>query len=200
MNSQLWNSGIEEDKNIARARKRRLHYVSNVYIVSDPSNPENEGKVFLYEYGKKIFDKIMDVMNPGFEDETPINPFDFWSGANFKLKIRQVEGYRNYDKSEFADVSEFQGGDDAKLEAVYNKCHNLGEFVDASTYKSYGELQKKLYEVIGESAVQSTLTTAEQVELEDVAPTPAVEKVVESTTSEGDDDAMSFFAKLAQED
>ena len=201
LNSQLWNSGVEEDKNIARARKRRLHYVSNVYVVSDPSNPENEGKVFLFEYGKKIFDKIMDVMNPGFEDETPINPFDFWGGADFKLKIRQVEGYRNYDKSEFSSVSEFQGGDDAKLEAVYNKCHDLGEFIDPSTYKSYAELQKKLYEVIGESVVQSTLSTAEQVELDEVVKTPTPNPIVEpKVESQESDDAMSFFAKLAQED
>ena len=200
LNSQLWNSGIEEDKNIARQRKRRLHYVSNVYVVSDPSNPENEGKVFLFEYGKKIFDKIMDVMNPGFEDETPINPFDFWGGADFKLKIRQVEGYRNYDKSEFSQVSEFQGGEDARLEAVYNSLHDLGEFVNPDNYKSYAELQKKLYEVIGESVVQSTLSTAEQVELDEVVEPPSVETVVDSKPQEEGDDAMSFFAKLAQED
>jgi len=200
LNSQLWNSGVEEDKNIARARKRRLHYVSNVYVVSDPSNPENEGKVFLFEYGKKIFDKIMDVMNPGFEDETPINPFDFWGGADFKLKIRQVEGYRNYDKSEFSQVSEFQGGEDARLEAVYNSLHDLGEFVNPDNYKSYAELQKKLYEVIGESVVQSTLSTAEQVELDEVVEPPSVETVVDSKPQEEGDDAMSFFAKLAQED
>ena len=200
LNSQLWNSGIEEDKNIARQRKRRLHYVSNVYVVSDPSNPENEGKVFLFEYGKKIFDKIMDVMNPGFEDETPINPFDFWGGADFKLKIRQVEGYRNYDKSEFSQVSEFQGGEDARLEAVYNSLHDLSEFVNPDNYKSYAELQKKLYEVIGESVVQSTLSTAEQVELDEVVEPPSVETVVDSKPQEEGDDAMSFFAKLAQED
>jgi hypothetical protein len=199
LNSQLWNSGRDEDKEVARSRKRRLHYVSNIYVVSDPSNPENEGKVFLYKYGKKIFDKIMDVMQPQFEDETPINPFDFWGGADFKLKIRQVEGYRNYDKSEFSPASEFQGGDDARLEAVYNTLHDLGEFVDPAQYKSYGELQKKLYEVIGEQVIQSTLSTAEQVELDEVVETPVSEPVAQSSNSE-EDDAMSFFAKLAQED
>jgi hypothetical protein len=202
LNSQLWNSGRDEDKEIARSRKRRLHYVSNVYVVSDPSNPENEGKVFLYQYGKKIFDKIMDVMQPQFEDETPVNPFDFWGGADFKLKIRNVEGYRNYDKSEFASVSQFQGGDDAKLEAVYNSVHDLGEYVDPKNYKSYSELERKLFEVLGESVVSSNITTAEQVELDEVTPAPKVDPVVETVPSGNseDDDAMSFFAKLAKED
>jgi len=206
LNSQLWNSGHEEDKNIARARKRRLHYVSNVFVVSDPANPENEGKVFLFEYGKKIFDKLMDVMQPQFEDEQPINPFDFWGGADFKLKIRNVEGYRNYDKSEFSSASEFLGGDDAKLEAVYNKLHDLGEFTDPANYKSYSELQKKLFEVIGEQAVQSTLSTAESVSLDESDDIPmnfsSDPKPAESApaSNNDDDDAMSFFAKLAQED
>ena len=199
MNSQLWNSGRDEDKETARSRKRRLHYVSNIYVVSDPSNPENEGKVFLYKYGKKIFDKIMDVMQPQFQDEKPVNPFDFWGGADFKLKIRQVEGYRNYDKSEFADASEFQGGEDAKLEAVYNTLHDLGEFVDPKNYKSYAELSKKLYEVLGETPVT---TTAEAVSLDETAEpayvAPTAEAVSEPTAE--DDDAMSFFAKLAKED
>ena len=200
MNSQLWNSGRDEDKETARSRKRRLHYVSNVYVVSDPSNPENEGKVFLYKYGKKIFDKIMDVMQPQFQDEKPVNPFDFWGGADFKLKIRQVEGYRNYDKSEFAAPTEFLGADDAKLEAVYNTLHDLGEFVDPKNYKSYAELSKKLYEVLGETPV---VTTTEAVALDEVKEAPVVAPTAEAVTepsSEEGDDAMSFFAKLAQED
>ena len=199
MNSQLWNSGRDEDKETARSRKRRLHYVSNVYVVSDPSNPENEGKVFLYKYGKKIFDKIMDVMQPQFQDEKPVNPFDFWGGADFKLKIRQVEGYRNYDKSEFAAPTEFLGADDAKLEAVYNTLHDLGEFVDPKNYKSYAELSKKLYEVLGETPV---VTTTEAVSLDEVKEAPVVAPTAESVSepTAEDDDAMSFFAKLAQED
>lgn len=205
LNSRLWNSGRDEDKETARSQKRRLHYVSNIYVVSDPANPENEGKVFLYEYGKKIFDKIMDVMQPQFQDETPVNPFDFWGGADFKLKIRNVEGYRNYDKSEFGDTSALLGGDDTQLEAVYNKLHNLGEFVDPSSYKSYEELSKKLYEVLGESAVTQTLTTAESVTLDETDDIPMSFPTAEATTSEpsndeGEDDAMSFFAKLAKED
>ena len=199
MNSQLWNSGRDEDKETARSRKRRLHYVSNVYVVSDPSNPENEGKVFLYKYGKKIFDKIMDVMQPQFQDEKPVNPFDFWGGADFKLKIRQVEGYRNYDKSEFAAPTEFLGADDAKLEAVYNTLHDLGEFVDPKNYKSYAELSKKLYEVLGETPV---VTTTEAVSLDEVKEAPVVAPTAESVSepTAEDDDAMSFFAKLAKED
>ena len=202
LNSQLWNSGRDEDKEVARARKRRLHYVSNIYVVSDPSAPENEGKVFLYEYGKKIFDKIMDVMQPQFQDETPVNPFDFWGGADFKLKIRQVEGYRNYDKSEFADSSEFLEADDAKLEAVYGSLHDLSEFIDPAQYKSYGDLKKKLFEVIGEAEVSNTHTTAESVALDDDIPygdEPGTPTPVEAKSGE-EDDAMSFFAKLAQED
>ena len=201
MNSQLWNSGRDEDKETARARKRRLHYVSNVYVVSDPSNPENEGKVFLYKYGKKIFDKIMDVMQPQFQDEKPVNPFDFWGGADFKLKIRQVEGYRNYDKSEFAAPAEFLGADDAKLEAVYNTLHDLGEFVDPKNYKSYAELSKKLYEVLGEVQVTTAAAAVSLDEKEEdpFAAAPTAEAVSQPSSDEGDD-AMSFFAKLAQED
>jgi hypothetical protein len=201
LNSQLWNSGRDEDKEVARARKRRLHYVSNIYVVSDPGNPANEGKVFLYQYGKKIFDKIMDVMQPQFQDETPVNPFDFWGGADFKLKIRQVEGYRNYDKSEFSGVSEFLGADDAKLEAVYNSLHNLGEYIDPAQYKSYGDLKKKLFEVIGEAEVSNTHSTAESVALDDDIPygdAPSTPTPVEAKSGE-EDDAMSFFAKLAQD-
>jgi hypothetical protein len=201
LNSQLWNSGREEDKQVARDRKRRLHYVSNIYVVSDPGAPENEGKVFLYQYGKKIFDKIMDVMQPQFQDETPVNPFDFWGGADFKLKIRQVEGYRNYDKSEFSEPSEFLGADDAKLEAVYGAIHNLGEYIDPAQYKSYGDLKKKLFEVIGETEVTNTHSTAESVALDDDIPygdAPSEPTPVESK-SEEEDDAMSFFAKLAQD-
>jgi len=205
LNSRLWNSGRDEDKEVARSQKRRLHYVSNVYVVSDPGNPDNEGKVFMYEYGKKIFDKIMDVMQPQFQDEQPVNPFDFWGGADFKLKIRNVEGYRNYDKSEFADPSQLLGGDDTQLEAVYNQLHNLGEFTDPTFYKSYAELSKKLYEVLGDSAVQQTLTTAESVSLDETDDIPmdfpsSTPAASEPTNDDGEDDAMSFFAKLAKED
>ena len=212
LNSQLWNTGRDEDKEIARQRKRRLHHVSNILVVSDSANPENEGKVFLYEYGKKIMDKIMDVMQPQFADETPVNPFDFWGGANFKLKIRQVEGYRNYDKSEFDSASQLFDGDEAKLEEVYNQSYKLSEFTDPSSYKSYAELKKKLFEVIGEAEVATGFTTAQTVEMnttkeavtpnsvessmDEVAPTGSSES--NAVTSEDSEDTLSYFAKLAQ--
>ena len=203
LNSQLWNTGRDEDKETARQRKRRLHHVSNILVVSDSANPENEGKVFLYEYGKKIMDKIMDVMQPQFADETPTNPFDFWGGANFKLKIRQVEGYRNYDKSELDASSPLLNGDESQLEEVYNKLHKLGEFTDPVSYKTYAELKKKLFEVIGEAEVSSSFSTEQTVELNTTreikmdAPTPAADN--NDDQSEGDEDTLSYFAKLASQ-
>jgi|TARA_R100000479_G_scaffold170749_1_gene113714 hypothetical protein len=209
MNSYLWNTGREEDKDIARQRKRRLHYVSNIMVITDQGNPDNEGKVFLYKYGKKIYDKIMDVMQPQFADETPVNPFDFWGGANFKLKIRQVEGYRNYDKSEFDASAPLLDGDDAKLEEVYNQLKSLTEFVDPNNFKSYAELQRKLFEVLGEDGVPG-VSTEVATELNETkepvvdAPAP-VEPAPTATQPEAggsneDDDALSYFAKLAQQD
>jgi hypothetical protein len=203
MNSVLWNSGRDEDKATARDRKRRLHYVTNIMVVSDPANSQNEGKVFLYKFGKKIFDKIMDVMQPQFQDEKPVNPFDFWEGADFKLKIRQVEGYRNYDKSEFASASGLYEGDDEKLESVYNRLFSLQEFLDPKNYKSYAELQAKLARVLGEAA--APLSTAESVTLDETAPSPSfpTESAPAPQSSEAssskEDDTMSYFAKLAQE-
>ena len=204
MNSVLWNTGRDEDKAIARERKRRLHYVTNIMVVSDPSNPASEGKVYLYKFGKKIFDKIMDVMQPAFQDETPVNPFDFWEGADFKLKIRQVEGYRNYDKSEFASPSALHEGDDTKLEGVYNTLYSLQEFLDPKNYKSYAELKTKLSRVLGEEG--APMSTAESVSLDDSAPIPSFpeqsqpEPQANSSKSDSDeDDTMSYFAKLAQQ-
>jgi hypothetical protein len=203
VNSRLWNSGVESDKTIARNQKRRLHYVSNVLIVSDPGNPANEGKVFLYQYGKKIFDKLMDAMQPEFADEEPINPFDFWTGANFKLKIRDVEGYRNYDKSEFAS-QETLSEDDAKLEGLYNSMHDLAEYTDPTKYKSYTELKTKLMSVLGEAAVAGAPTVAQERSLGEEkvappiksAPEPAMSAVA---SSDDDDDIMSHFANLVND-
>jgi len=201
MNSKLWNSGTEEDKAIVRDRKRRLHYVANVYVVSDSGNPANEGKVMLYKFGKKIFEKIMDVMQPAFQDETPVNPFDLWEGADFKLKIRNVEGYRNYDKSEFSDKSALFEGDESKLEAVYAQTHGLKEFTDPSNYKTYDELKAKLMRVLGEES-EPTLRQETQVNEPAVAPQPKVLEPVtaESVELDDEDDTMSYFAKLAAED
>jgi hypothetical protein len=204
MNSELWNSGIEANKDIVRARKRRLHYVVNMLVVDDPANPSNNGKVFLYKFGKKIFDKIMDVMQPQFQDEDPVNPFDFWEGANFKLKIRNVEGYRNYDKSEFASPSAVMDGDDDKLEALYNTLYSLKDFTDPKNYKSYAELKAKLMRVLGENA--APMTTAESVSLDEPVAAPtmreASEPVVQNTytpdtSSADDDDTLSYFKNLA---
>jgi hypothetical protein len=148
-NSELWNSGTESDKRIARDRKRKLNYVSNILVVEDPSAPQNKGKVFLFKYGKKIFEKIQEQMNPEFQDESAVNPFDFWKGANFKLKVRKVEGYVNYDKSEFSAASELFDGDDAKLEALWKKQYALKEFVNPKEFKSYPELKTKLVDALG---------------------------------------------------
>lgn len=207
MNTQLWNSGREEDKETARMRKRRLHHVSNILVISDSANPQNEGKVFLYKYGKKIMDKVMDVMQPQFQDEKPVNPFDFWGGANFKLKIRNFEGYRNYDKSEFDSQTELFDGEEAKLEAIYEKLHGLNEFINQESYKSYADLKKKLYEVLGEEQLANTFSTDTQVELNEtrevkVDAPAAVAAPAQSDVSldtEDDGDTLSYFAKLAQQ-
>ena len=147
-NTQLWNSGIGSNKEIVRKQKRRLSYISNVYVVSDPANPQNEGKVFLYKYGKKIFEKLNDLMNPKYPGETAVNPFDLWEGANFQLKIRNYEGYRNYYKSEFASPAPLMK-DDAAMEEVWNSQHSLKELVDPKNFKPYAELKAKLYKVLG---------------------------------------------------
>ena len=194
LNSKLWNSGVDADKEIARDRKRRLHYVSNVLVVSDPANPDNEGKIFMYQFGKKIFDKIMDLMQPTFADEKPVNPFDFWEGADFKLKIRQVEGYRNYDKSEFASPAPLSD-DDVKLEGYYNSMYNLSEFNDPANYKTYDELKVKLGKVLGEEVNAGAPTIREEVAMnEPVAASPVK---AEDMTAADDEDTLAYFSKLA---
>jgi len=199
-NSVLWNTGREEDKETARKRKRRLHYVANIQVVSDPSNPENDGKVFLYKFGKKIFDKIMDVMQPQFADEQPVNPFDFWEGANFKLKIQQVAGYRNYDKSEFASVTPLSA-DDTQLEAIYNKLYSLQDFLDPKNYKSYADLKARLNKVLGE---ESVMTTAESIAIDETAnvsvvtEAPGVQINSVPETNNDEEDTLSYFQKLAE--
>jgi len=208
LNSKMWNSGVESDKGIVRQRKRNLRYVANVLIVSDPSNPENEGQVKLYRFGKKIFDKIMDSMQPQFPDETPVNPFDMWEGADFTVKIRKVEGYPNYDASSFKSPAAVPGSDD-ELEALYNKQHELGEWTDPTNYKTYDELKARLALVLGESAPRTAKQEA-SLELDDEipdfpiaaasAPTSAPAPVVATAEAASDDDTMSYFAKLAADD
>ena len=204
LNSRLWNTGIEEDKETARRQKRRLHYVSNIFVVSDPGNPENEGKVFMYQFGKKIHDKIMDMMQPEFADEEPINPFDMWEGADFKLKIRNVEGYRNYDKSEFAKQTSLLEGDDSKLESVYDQMYDLSEFTDPANYKTYDELKTKLSSILGEVAGMGAATMAQTAQMNDPVEAPAPQRIepvtAENIKVEDDDDTLSYFAKLAEAD
>ena len=208
LNSRLWNSGVEDDKEIARKQKRRLHYVSNILVVNDPSNPANNGKVFLYDFGKKIFDKIMDKMQPEFPGEEPVNPFDFWNGADFQLKIRNVAGYRNYDKSEFKAPSALYEADEVKLESTYNQMFDIAEFTDPASFKSYDELKGRLQVVLGEAvggnAVASTANVSQTAE-ENVgrsAPEPEIVSAQAPAvgTEEDEDDTLSYFAKMAQED
>ena len=205
-NTELWNSGSEANKEIARKQKRKLTYITNILIVQDSKHPENEGKVFLYKFGKKIFDKIKDVAEPQFEDEKPLNPFDFWEGANFKLKIRNVEGYRNYDKSEFDSPSPLSE-DDSVIEEVWGKQYSLTEFTDPKHFKSYDDLKKKLNMVLAgapagpraedtsleEDHLEPTLTKTQVV----TATKPVPKKEVDF---DDDDESLSYFAKLANED
>jgi len=216
MNSAYWNSGVESDKEIARRQKRKLQYRSNIYVVADPKHPENEGKVFLFRYGKKIFDKIMESMQPAFEDETPVNPFDFWEGANFKLKIRKVDGYWNYDKSEF-ETSSALFDDDDKLEKVWKKQYALKEFTAPTNFKSYTELKTRLDTVLaGTTVVGNVEASAERMAnerfgsdvsnpFEDSPDTSAVVDTKEEpaptveVTEDEEEDTLSYFEKLAEE-
>ena len=207
-NSRLWATGREEDRDTVRKRKRKLHYVANILVVSDPSAPQNEGKVFKYDFGKKIFDKISDLMQPEFPDESPVDPFDLWEGADFQLKIRKYEGYRNYDKSDFKSPSALFDGDETRLQAVMNTIHDLEHYVDPKTFKSYEELSAQVAAVLGESAPQ---TTREHVSTDAPQSAPAMASQAEPVVAtapasvdeadeSGDDDAMSYFQKLANAD
>ena len=205
LNTKFWNSGIESDKEIARKQKRKLQYYSNIYVVKDSTHPENQGKVFLYRFGKKIFDKVMETMKPAFEDETPINPFDFWKGANFKLKLRKVDGYWNYDKSEFEAPSELMK-DDKKLEDVWGKQYPLTEFSDTSNFKSYDELKTRLNIVLaGTTNVGNVTDLHSKSNPFDDSPSTATivdtpeEPAPTVSVTENDDDTMSYFEKLAEE-
>lgn len=205
-NTQLWNSGIEANKEIARKQKRKLTYYSNILVVSDPKRPENEGKVFLYKYGKKIFDKIQEKLSPQFEGEKPVNPFDFWKGCNLKLKIRNVMGYRNYDASEWEPQSSLFDGDDAQIEALWKRAYSLKGFVAADQFKSYDELKAKLNKVLGAGGVAGAVAAkTSKIEEEDVPwdktePATIVKpkKTAESVSFEDDED-INYFEKLANE-
>ena len=195
-NTKLWNSGLESDKEIARKQKRKLQYFSNIYVVTDKLHPENEGKVFLFRYGKKIFDKLMEAMQPAFPDETPINPFDFWEGANFRLKIRKVDGYWNYDKSEFESPTALFDTDD-KIEEVWGKQYPLAEFTAPTNFKSYDELKARLDAVL--SGTVSVGNVADRMEDEPLAAPKIDTKEVSAPKVDSDDDTMDYFQKLASE-
>jgi len=195
-NTRLWNTGLDSDKEIARKRKRKLSYYSNILVVSDPKHPENEGKVFLFKFGKKIFDKITEAMQPAFDDEQPINQFDFWKGANFKLKIRKVDGYWNYDKSEFESVSQV-AVDDEKIKAIWKQQHALKPFIDPSNFKTYDELKEKLNRVI---TGDRNASTVENANLPPQTNGTAKAQVNAQPEASDDDDTLSYFSKLAEEE
>ena len=197
-NRLLWNSGNDADKDLARKQKRKLSYISNIYVVKDPTNPENEGKVFLYKFGKKIFDKITAAMQPEFEDKEAIDPFDFWQGANFKLKAKNVAGYRNYDSSEFAAVSQLLDDDEA-LEALWKKQYPLVEFTAADQFKAYDILQQRLDSVLNNKQTRVAPEVAdEEEEIVTADPTPVTASPIVNSQQD-DDDALKYFQRLAEE-
>ena len=208
LNRTLWNSGLDQDKETARKQKRKLSYYSNIYVIKDQLNPDNEGKVFLYKYGKKIHDKIVSSMQPQFEDEEPINPFDMWKGADFRIKIQTIGGYWNYDKSDFAPVSTLGGFDDAKLEEIWKSQHSLKEFTDPANFKSYEQLEERLNTVLNKSA-RATVRSFDGEENEAVyaeetvtqTPTPSGfgDKVKELSQTPTSPD-LDYFASLAEND
>lgn len=225
-NGLLWNSGLDKNKEIARKRKRKITYISNILVVSDPLHPENEGKIFLFRFGAKIFKKISDVMYPEFEDEKPVNPFDPWEGANFKLRVRQVENYTNYDKSTFEDISAISEDED-EIDKILKQCYSLAEFVDASKFKSYNDIKARLLEVLGdevpaketgsgeeeeddlpESFTRPVVTkkvqkeVVEEEEEEQEVKKPVMTKPVKAKepVEESDDDVEAYLKGLAEED
>ena len=199
-NTTLWNSGIEANKGIARNQKRKLSYISNIYVVEDPKHPENNGKVFLYKFGKIIFDKITGAMNPEFEDETPVNPFDLWNGANFKLKIRKVDGYQNYDKCEF-DRQGALSDNDNELEKIWKSEYSLKAVIEPSNFKSYDTLKQRLDKVLGlDGGAPAPRTTVEQAKAQ---PKPAVRVEDDGGAppwNEEEDEALDYFKALAEEE
>ena len=199
-NSVLWNSGIEANKEIVRKQKRKLNYIANVLVISDPKHPENEGQVKLFKFGKKIFDKITEAMNPDFEDETPVNPFDLWEGANFKLKIRNVEGYRNYDKSEFDKQEALFDGDDEKLEKLWKSEYSLKDFTDKKHFKSFDQLKGRLDKVLGfQGSITSVKSKADDEVVSQFADEEILNKKSSSAASIVEDDDMDYFKSLAED-
>lgn len=206
LNSTLWNTGLESNKEIARTQKRKLHFISNVKVIEDPAHPENVGKVKLFKYGKRIFDKLNEAMNPPFPDKQPMNPFDFWTGANFKIKIRKEDGYRNYDRSEFAEPAPMSTSD-VELEAIWKQEISLQQFLAPSQFKSYAELKAKLHRVLGldggtSSSTSSTPAPTARTKAPAEAPEPELPSVEADAPpwvdQDDDDEGLSFFKKLAE--
>ena len=192
LNTQLWSTGNKSDQEVVSKQRRKTSYYSNIYIVKDPAHPENEGKVFLYKYGKKIFEKISSALKPQFEDESRIDAFDLWTGANFKLKVRMADGYPNYDKSEFETPSVLGGFEDEDLEKLWKKCNSLKEFVSPENFKSYDQLKTRLDTVLGTKRTP-VVKSDESFESEEVQSAPT------STSEDDEDDTLSYFQKLAEE-
>jgi hypothetical protein len=206
LNTQLWNSGSDANKEIARKQKRKLSFTANILVVSDPKHPENEGKVFLFKFGKKIFDKIMDKARPTFEDEKPVNVFDFWEGANFKLRMRKKDGYANYDESAFMEPAAITEDDD-RLLSIANAQYKLSEFLDRKNFKSYDELKKKLNDVLsGDSYVGKSAAQMAESEVDEPIskPAPSIKSAAapapKAVSNDDDDDVLSYFQKIAKED
>ena len=206
VNSKLWNVSTDDDsptRKQARAQKRNLRFIANIYIIDDKLNPENNGKVFLFKFGKKIFDKINSAMNPAFEDEAKFNPFDFWAGANFKLKIRTVDKQRNYDQSSFADPAPLFD-DDGDLETIWKQEHSVQAFISESNFKSYDDLKKRLDLVLGNTeapAAKRASAHSKKSEIDDEIPwheTPKAKAAAPVASSDDDDEDMEFFKKLAE--
>ena len=204
LNTQLWNSGSEANKEIARKQKRKLAFICNILVVSDPKHPENEGKVFLFKFGKKIFDKIMDKARPTFEDEKPVNVFDFWEGANFKLRMRKKDGYANYDESAFMEPAAISDDEDRIL-SIANSQYKLAEFLDRKNFKSYDELKKKLNDVLsGDSFAPKSAAQMADDDEPASAPAPSIKSkpapAPKAVNNDDDEDVMSYFQKIAQEE
>ena len=202
LNSRLWNTGSDADKEVARKQKRKLAYYANVLVVSDPKHPENEGKVKLFKFGKKIFDKIMDKARPTFEDETPVNVFDFWEGADFKLRMRKVDGYPNYDQSAFQEPSPIANSEDEIL-AIANSQHKLAEFLDKKNFKTYEELARKMASVLegsSNNAPSAASMSDDDEPVRQVKATPAKSKVSIASSDDSDEEALSYFKKIAMEE
>lgn len=195
-NSELWNSGVDANKEIARSRKRKLNYYSNILVINNPANPDLEGQVMLFRYGAKIFDKIKSAMKPEFEEDAAIDPFDFWTGADFRLRVKQVAGYPNYDDSTFCSMSVLNG-DDEKLQEIWEKEYSLQELISPDKFKSDEEFTKRLDFVLGNK--QTTVHDDSESQEEELDMMKELEESYASRSggSSEEEDALAYFEQLA---